>query len=959
MKSQNSIKESDEGGNQLENLMFQSVKEMEEFVKDIEVEKEFLDDSIDEITDSEYVDESYSMEENEDDFDIKDALRMASNFKNPKPKKNISLSYWKRKLLKSMNRELDPLVRQNLSQANEAFVKNDYQNAIRLYLEVIKVDPKNFSAYKTIGEIYKQQDKLNECCNYWFLAATIHQWDFEFWGEVGELSNRLGHIDQAIYCYTKAISNDIDRSKKYIYERSLLYKEKKQYGRALEGIQKLRRTYTTDSNLIKVLTSIYIDKKRINDAIILYVEILEANLQLNDEKEKTFPKFGWAELNILLELYIQQHSWKIGIRMVKVVSRWIQSRQDEEWWDNVDDDSEFDRIRRNEKIVSLGYEEDNILFAKTFDLPIDIRFKMGVFRLEINQKTEALNHFSFLLTGNDEIADLFFETGKALEKHGFHADALTYLSRALKSDEFHDNIELISLIGKCSFETCDYHQAKKIYLALLKNDPKNLENKLLLAETLYYLGESSSSQNLLLEVQFQKENKSSEIKVSETSKDIVKSNQNSLIITEKSNKSFKAAKLTNQDKLDFENNAKKIVVDKFRRIQRLSSSIEKNDENAIRNWMQLSSQLIEIFMSMKFFFPKDKSRTFKGLNIYKKNFQMNVDEKLARIYSLHQFNINEEFEIKNFDPNLKNFRGISFDDWFYIFIQYAIFLVNFEKNISNAIEIIDVTMSVNIFFQDKKKISIMKIIRIVLGILENNYDSVFSFSIRHFLVENQFSPFFLKFFLLCFSSGIDAWESFSNYNHQKFFLRQLKAFDSMLSNKKITGMASITTNIKNISNLREHPDLLYIYANLLGGSRSYTSSIVYLHRAYKVFNNDPMICLLLALAHVHRSMQRISTNRHIQLLQGISYLLKYKELRGKNATFFELQEINYNFGRFFHMLGLFSSAVYYYNKVLDCYIHSDHIFNLQIESSYNLSIIYNIVGNNCLSKEIITKYLTV
>ena len=133
----------------------------------------------------------------DDDYDFRDALRSAGNFRTKK-KLSSSKSYWKRKMMRSDNRELDPEVRILLSQANEAFVRNDYQVALNLYLEVIKKDAKNFSAYKALGEIFKRQGKLNECCNYWLLAANIHPWNSPFWASVAELSNELGHIDQAI-----------------------------------------------------------------------------------------------------------------------------------------------------------------------------------------------------------------------------------------------------------------------------------------------------------------------------------------------------------------------------------------------------------------------------------------------------------------------------------------------------------------------------------------------------------------------------------------------------------------------------------------------------------------------------------------------------------------------------------------------------------------------------------------
>lgn len=215
--------------------------------------------------------------------------------------------------------------------------------------------------------------------------------------------------------------------------------------------------------------------------------------------------------------------------------------------------------------------------------------------------------------------------------------------------------------------------------------------------------------------------------------------------------------------------------------------------------------------------------------------------------------------------------------------------------------------------------------------------------------------------MFCFPSGLEAWETFTNYNHQKYFLRQLKAYDSVILGRKTSGMATITANLENTHLTREHAELLYVYANLLGGSRSYVSSIVYLNRAYKEYNRDPMICLVLGLAHVHRSMQRLSNNRHLQLLQGISFILEYKVLRGEKATNFELQEIQYNLGRLFHMIGLTTLAVQHYEKVLDLHdsLKEDVEYDLLVEAAYNLSLIYNINGNPNLAKDITIKYLTI
>ncbi|CCE83151.1 Piso0_003723 [Millerozyma farinosa CBS 7064] len=897
-----------------------------------------------------------------EDFHFRDALRTAGNFKSKNKKKYASKSYWKRKMMRNTDRELNPEVRFNLSRANEAFVKNDFQSALKLYEEVIKQDPKNFSAYKTLGEIYKQQGDLDKCCNLWILAAYIQPYDTQFWCNIAELSTQLGHLDQAIHCYGRALQSDSSKNSNIILQRALLYKERRQYGRALEGFQRLHQKYPTDSNVVKHLASVYVEQKRINDAINLYITILDKNIYPPSNSKDQYPVFGWAELNILCELYMQQHSYKScrdGIKTIKIVSRWIQNRTDESWWDKIDDDSEFDK-RRFLILKTLSASQQARAKEKFYDLPIDIRFKLGCFRLGVDQKDESLRHFDYLLEETDDISDLLFEAGKSLEAHGYYEEALTFLTRASVSDE-QNGPELISLLGKCFLEVGDYQQAQEAYKSLLVSDYENLDAKLALAEAYYHLGNRQESINLLEDVS--RTRKATEPNEDEAKDDTMteesQEDKVSLIKDKQIIKSNKSQKPTEEERLEIEENAKRKVLEKLRRMERLGDAIQQKERVAIKAWMQLASQLIEMFMSVRSFFPRDKNRAFKGIVLYRRKKSMGIDEKLARIYNLCDGISNDENYPRSYLTSTNEYRGLSYDKWFMIFVQYALFLCRYD-NIDYAVQIIEVAKEVSVFIQDKYKETFLNMIRLVFGIIRDENSGVVMSQVRYFLSNNQFSPFIYKFFAFCFASGCESWETFANYNHQKFFLRQLKAFDSITSHKKITGMATITADVSNLHLRHEHPELLYIYANLLGGSRSYVSSIVYLNRAYKEYNQDPMICFVLGLAHVHRSMQRLSNNRHIQLLQGVSYILEYRNLRRKNATSSELQEVEYNLGRLFHMIGLTSAACYHYNNVLTYHEElRDTSYDLSMESAYNLALIYNISGNTLLARDITEKYLTV
>lgn len=918
---------------------------------------EYASDSFDDDDYPEPVIFSSDSENLEDDdlgenYNFRETLKAASGFK--LRKKPTSKLYNKRRMMRDTHRELDPEVRDFLSRANEAFVKQDLEGAWKNYMEVIKRDGKNFNAYKTLGEICQMQGKKNKCCSYWLIAAEIRPWDGQFWGSVAELSAELGHVDQAIYCYNHAIAaKHLGNNPHHILERSLLYKQKKQYGRALEGFQKVHQIYPTDSSIIKHLASVYVEQKRLNDAVSLYMRILDNNMHPAPHTRHMYPRFTWSELNILCELYITQHSWRVGIKVIKLVARWMQKRLNETWWDDQDDDAEFDG-RRLAILLKNKPKEYEACMAKASDLPIDIRFKLGYFRLELDQKEEALAHFEFLFSEErSEVADLFFDAGRSMEAQGHYEDALRFMKELALVD---NNSNLGALMGKCYLEVGDYENAKNTLFHVLKSEPRNIDLKLTLIEALYHTGDMETAATLMEEVSNAQETKRVDADGPPEQLD-----DENLALIKNTNyyKNVRSRKLTEEERVEIEDNATRLVTDKFNRMQRLQEAIDMGHKVAASAWMKLASQLIEMFMGVRSFFPKNRKTTFKGIVMYKRRKHMAVEDKLARLYNLYE-GITENDNARMELTSLKEFRGLSYDDWLFVFVQYALLLRHFEGNLEEAIQLLEVALDVSVFVQDKTRGMLLRVARLALGILQDDHAITVSNNVRYLLTSSQFSPTIYDFFMCCFGSGVGAWAAFSNYNHQKYFLRHLKAYDSLLTSSKVSGSAQVTVDVTNVTLTREHPQLLYIYACLLGSNRTFSSPIVYLTRAYREYNEDPTICLMLGLAHVHRSMQRNSNNRHLQLLQGISYLLEYKAAREKNATDYENQEIEYNFGRLFHMLGLSTLAVNHYNKVLQLHEKlDDPIYDMLMEAAYNLSLIYTINGNTQMAHELTEKYLTI
>lgn len=907
-------------------------------------------------------------EDADEHYDLREALRSAANFRTKKSAQTASKNYYRRKMLKSATKDQSPEVIDALSKANDAFIRQDYLVAQAKYQEVISHDSQNFFAYKTLGEICKIQGRLDQCCNYWLIAALIHNWDTSFWGAVGELSAQLGYTDQAIHCYSRAITLDTVKLSRYILDRSNLYREIGSYGRALDGLNKVRQAFPLDPDVVKQIALIYLEQKRLNDAISMYWEIFKTNVQADPDLpalKRRFVTFGWPELNILLELHEKKGSWRDGIDAVKKVVRWMQGRMKETWWDDTDDDAEFDLDRRSNVINSLRIlpKQREALLKADASLFIDIRYRLGVFRLELGQHEEALRHFSYLFREDEEIDDLFLEAGKALENHGLYESAIEYLVRACQNEDIQNTHEVYVLLGKCFLEINEYENAREAYQNVLVLDPHEPEHYVIMMEILLYLDERDEA--LKINDQLRELIKSQD-NVAEEQKQLIEEGHEineALIKSQRILLKQRKQRMSPEEREFFEKEMTTKVLNRYQRMEKLNDLILAGDQVAIKTWCEYALRLIDMFTLVKEFFPRDRNKVFLGILKYRRRRAMKLDQRMLRLQNLvedmEMQSTLEDGQSKPVIGNNSKFRGLKFDQWFDIFCQYSLLLAKFENEVEHGQEVMELAMHIGAFIQDKSKELFMHLVQLHLAQIRGDYTEV-SKVVRYFLNANQFSPFVYKFFTSCYALGVKAWDLFTSYNHQKFFLRQLKAYDSVITGKKITGMANVVA--PNIQAYRDKlgddlPELTYMYGSLLGGARLFALPIVYLSRAYKQYNQDYMICLQLAVTHVHRLMQRLSSNRQTQLLQGISFLMEYRQRRLENGTNYEKQEVEYNFGRMFHMLGLPSLAAAHYENVLKYEV--ELLYDLSIEAAYNLSLIYLVNGNTQLARELTNKYLTV
>lgn len=184
------------------------------------------------------------------------------------------------------------------------------------------------------------------------------------------------------------------------------------------------------------------------------------------------------------------------------------------------------------------------------------------------------------------------------------------------------------------------------------------------------------------------------------------------------------------------------------------------------------------------------------------------------------------------------------------------------------------------------------------------------------------------FTALCHLSGDPRKSLFHNAANIKFILRQVKAVDytlppdpAALNRPPLPGQerAALTTKDEHGNPIAaEEMDiaLLVLYGHILYSGTSFTNALNYFFRAYALEPKNPAVLLSIALCYIHHALKRQAENRNYMIMQGLAFMEEYRAVREKSSVPQERQEMEFNFARVHHMLGLAHLAILGYEKCL-------------------------------------------
>ncbi|KAE8396676.1 hypothetical protein BDV23DRAFT_143350 [Aspergillus alliaceus] len=856
------------------------------------------------------------------------------------------------------------------SEATSAFIDGDYDRAIGLVKQAIQVNPEMFAAHSLLSEIWLAQGHKDKALTALFSGAHTRPKDPTVWTKVARMileragEDRQSALNDVIYCYSRVI--DINPKNYNVrFQRAAIYRELGHNGRAATEYERILKEIPHDARALRHIAEVYIDLNDVQKAVDHWADSVEYYLSLDPAEA---PEFSWSDVNIYAELYGYLNQHGKGLWALKKLARWLLGRKNDTMWDDFsEDDREWDANDSPRRIKVEGYEPGRWpRDSYGLGLPLELRIKLGLFRLRMGyeHKDEALHHFGWLNPDDTsagarlyDYGDLFREVADALKEVGLFDDALRFYMPLQQTEEYAD-VSFFMAMGDCCRHLDRLEDAENCFLTVAEHDTRNIESRVQLAKLYEGIGMNEQAlkyvnEAVLLgrqETRSHRRRKDTrleqlvmEFKLAEG--DIVVPSLSSAVpnaigneVTAPALTSAPTNVLDRKESPESENERTENIRYLYTKLQQLQPKVKTGGLEATEDWLDIADALLREFRSNRVFYPLQRNVMFLGYSreAHKKagkskdRTMMDEMQEMAGRLQESLGTVTDE-PLQGAVPT--DYHGITFDEWLDLFLQYALIAAG-QGESEEAYDSLAAAADASIWYHSKPSTRLIHVCWFTCALRVQDEETLAN-EARWFIKEYQFvTDTYRLFSMLSRLCGDPHRSLFHSSPNMKFMLRQIKAMDYTLPDE-ITGLRptkpvreSIYQERARLSTRDENGEpipanemdiaLLVLYGHILYSGNSFLPALNYFFRAYALDDQNPAVLLSIALCYIHHSLKRQSENRHFMIMQGLAFMNEYRRVREQPGSLpQERQEMEFNYARVWHLLGLSNLAVEGYQRVLE------------------------------------------
>ena len=291
-------------------------------------------------------------------------------------------------------------IKLRLSKASEAFIAQKYDDARSIIAEIIRINAETHEAWTLLASIFRELRDTDKALMALMYAAHLRPKHVDAWLSCAEFAleetgkNRSKYLPSAHFCYASAIrANPKDLEARF--GKAAVYLEQKNLSSAISEYRTILNRLPHDTRVLRLLAETYIDNGDAETAKGLYKESIA---HFRTSSHEAGHSFGWSDVDVYVELYGYLKQYDIAIKEIKSLARWLLGRDVEGFWDAaMDDDREWDADDSRRVQTAAFFSGRFPLSSYGQGLPLELRVKLGLYRLHLGQHDEALVLF-FRLT---------------------------------------------------------------------------------------------------------------------------------------------------------------------------------------------------------------------------------------------------------------------------------------------------------------------------------------------------------------------------------------------------------------------------------------------------------------------------------------------------------------------------------------------------------------------------------
>ena len=728
-------------------------------------------------------------------------------------------------------------------EATNAFIdQHDYEQAHRLVLEALKLNPEVYSAHALLSEILFAKGDDQKAVDALFAGAHAASREREVWLQLVDVTlqrsttDRTAALERAEYCYTKMIQID-EKDFEAHFERAGIRQQLGKFTKSLKDLEFLLEEVPYHSSVMRRIAEVCIEVGDINKAKSLYEDFLERTLTDGLAGEGSF---SWTEVNVYADLITKQSTIKDGVIILRRLARWLLGREAESYWDDVEDDREWDSFDDPRRLLVAEYEAGMFPIETYGDgLPLELRVRLGLFRLkqELAFRSEALLHFEWLEPEmHDEEAivyvypDLFLEVAQALNEVKEHEQALRFYE-ALKDVGAFSNTAFWLGIATSSVICGKREQAIECYERAKASDEQCSEARTQLSKLYADQGDRQKAtenarqallvaQSAVRQTAKRRYERKDQRLAREAAEAALRSayklaapRQRAAVSTRHGLDKSRAQRVSRAPRLlkakarpeeDTKSRREENIVQLYSTLENNTAGMRAGDMTAQNIWMDCAETMIADFRTVRPFYPPERHMKFMGYDPVA-YLQANR-RKSTKPVSLESQGIgaNQASQIDNSavqdvpmqsieDEVPTDYCGIPFTKWLDIFLEYALLLANSDLDDAQprCYTIIKAAQDCVIWYHEAQPSLQIYTCQFTCALALRDDSTLFSESLRWFMRTYRFSTDAYRLFFalnLVYKNKTEKGDRADNLHaaawqygsNEKFMLRQIMMLDSQL-----------------------------------------------------------------------------------------------------------------------------------------------------------------------------------